>query len=65
MKLSVRIKDAICVPGTEIGLVLCDESGAELPNQTKVTLTTGVDDLPRLIVEFCVDGDDVKLIKSA
>lgn len=64
MKLSIRMMEATGIPATGVGLVLCDESGVRLPNQTKVTLTTGVDGAPRAIVEFVIDGESIELVKS-
>lgn len=58
MKLHVTIANT----PTGRYLALCDESGEVLPCQTKVTLADQVGDAPRLIVEFVVDGKDLRLV---
>lgn len=56
MKLTLRI----------VGrhLLLCDEQGDPLPNQTKVEFSDSVDELPRLVVEFIVDGKNISPAES-
>lgn len=45
-------------------LMLCDERGVPLPNQTKVELYNSVTDVVKVNVSFIVDGDRVKLVAS-
>lgn len=57
MKLHAKIADT---PTGRV-LALFDEQDRMLPCQTKLTLVSGVGDLPRLVVEFVVDGDGLAL----
>lgn len=46
-------------------LMLCDEHGMPLPNQTRIDVSDRPDDLPRLTVEFIIDGKNVTPAESA
>lgn len=61
MKLQVTITNT--PTGRQLALV--DEEGRILPCQTKVTLVHQVNDVPRLTVEFVVDGEDLRLVGEA
>ncbi|KFC62776.1 hypothetical protein FF80_03343 [Devosia sp. LC5] len=45
-------------------LMLCDESGEPLPNQTRIDISDRIDDLPRLTVEFIIDGENITPAES-
>lgn len=51
MKLKLQVVDH--------HLMLCDEHGKPLPNQTRIDISDRVDDLPRLTVEFIIDGENI------
>lgn len=42
--------------------VLCDEEGNMLPGQTKVALEHKANDVPKVTVEFMLDGDSIKAV---
>ena len=61
MKLQVRIQPN-GDPDDNAVLMLCDEAGTPLPNQTKVELYNSVTDVVKVNVTFIVDGDRVKVV---
>jgi len=60
MNLRVTIKDT----PTGRHLVLVDEAGEILPCQSKCTLVDEGGGIPRLVVEFVVDGDGLRLLSE-
>lgn len=62
MKLKVKILKTAAVTGRSV--VLCDEDGRMLPGQQRTVLNCPHDDIPRITVEFVVDGDSVQLVGS-
>lgn len=62
MKLTVKILKTAAITGRSV--VLCDEDGRMLPGQQRAVLNCSHDDIPRLTVEFAVDGDSIQLVGS-
>lgn len=58
MKLQVRPVDTPRGPK----VVLCDESGAMLPNQRDVVLTCGIDRADTVTVTFVIDDDKLRIV---
>ena len=62
MKLQIRIvnNEFKAVPT----LVLCDDTGEPLPNQTEIEIYNSVaDKTPKVRVTFAIDQDQVQLVK--
>jgi hypothetical protein len=59
MKLQVKIIKG--VKGRS-ALVVCDEGGVPLPNQSRVELFNSVDDHPKVNITLVIDDDNVRLV---
>jgi len=53
--MQVRIVDAPGIPGGK-AVVLCDDDGVMLPQQTRVILENGIGELPTITATFVIDG---------
>lgn len=56
----IRIMDCSAIPGGGRGILLCDDDGNMLPEQTEVKLINGCGDVPLITVTFLVDGENVR-----